>query len=160
MLYEIINPSDPYTIEAQSLDVAAVACLFLGRRQYAFDPIGSDDSPEVPLFLFGGTDEWCLKHFNESFESVVNRVTKEKAAELAECLESCLIGKAADRETYRAGMELIDDPKKREQWREKWLEDRRSSMNNIGARAYAIAEKLRAGAKNPLVEAPQQVFAV
>jgi hypothetical protein len=147
MLYEIINPSDPYTIEAQSLDVAAVACLFLGRGQYAFDPIGGDNSPEVPMFMFGGTDEWCLEHFNESFESVVNRVTKEKAVELAECLESCLIGKAADRETYRAGMELIDDPKKREQWREKWLEDRRSSMNNIGARAYAMAEKLRAGAR-------------
>lgn len=160
MIYEIINMSDPYTIEAKSLDVAAVACLFLGRGQYAFDPIDDNESAEVPMFMFGGTDEWCQNHFHESFQSMVDRVTKEKAVELAECFESCLIGKFAERKTYQAGIELIDDPEKREKWRNKWLEDRRSSMNNIGARAYEMAKKLREGAANPLVQAPKQVFAV
>jgi hypothetical protein len=159
MLYEIINMSDKYTIEADSLDVATVACLFLGQGQYAFEPIGDKSAESVPMFMFGGTEEWCQKHFKESLEALVDRITERESVKLATCLESCLIGGAADRETYAAGLKLIDDPKKRETWRNKWLEDRRSSMNNIGARAFTMAAKLRQGSKNPLVEAPQQVFA-
>lgn len=158
MLYEIINMSDPYTIEADSLDAAFVACLFLGRGQYAFEPITEGAEP-IPMFMFGGTEEWCEKHFKESLEAVITRMTTIQSFDLVKCLESCLIGKAVDRETYNAGLQLIDDPKKRETWREKWLEDRRSSMNNIGARAFKMARNLREGVKNPLVKAPQQVFA-
>ena len=170
MLYEIINPSDAYTIEAASLDVAFVACVFLGRGLYSFQPIDvgedADGEPEVtkvaaeeiPLFLFGGTEEWCKQHLNESFESVVDRVTKDKATELAACFESCLIGKATDRDTYLAGLKLIEDPHNREEWRRRWHDKRRSSMNDIGGRAYLMAKRLREGASNPLVPAPQQVF--
>ncbi len=88
---------------------------------------------------------------------MVNRVTEAKI-ELADCLDSCLIGKPLDRETYRAGLDLIDDPVKRDKWREKWHQDRLSSMNDIGGRARAMAAKLRAGSKNPIIPAPQSVF--
>ena len=160
MLYEIINMSDPYTIEAHSLDVATVACLFLGRGQYAFEPIADTKTEGVPMFLFGGTEEWCQKQFGESLQSLIHRVSTTEASALAQCLESCLIGSAKDRVIYSDALELIDDPQKREQWRNKWLEDRRSSMNNIGARAFSMAAKLRSGEKNALRgnSAPQQVF--
>ncbi len=157
MIYEIVNMSDPYTIEARSLDVAFVACLFLGSGQYAFKPL-EEGAEEVPLFLLGGAEQWCRAHFAESVENVVGLVTGQRL-DLAACLESCLIGHLKDRETYRAGLELIDDADKRIQWRERWHNDRLSSMNNIGARAYRMAAKLRAGASNPLEPAPQQVFA-
>jgi len=39
MLYEIINMSDPYTIEAKSLDVAFIACMF----GYSEDSVESDN---------------------------------------------------------------------------------------------------------------------
>src|SRR5437773_974725 len=64
-LYNIVNMSDPYTIEAVSLDVAFVACLFLGSGQYAFEQL--DGKEGVPLFIFGGTEEWCREHLNEGF---------------------------------------------------------------------------------------------
>lgn len=159
MLWEIINMSDPYTIEADCLDAAFVACLFLGRGQYAFEPI-TEGIEQIPMFMFGGTEEWCESHFHEPLEVVINRMTTIQSFDLVMCLESCLIGKAADRETYTAGLNLIDDPVKRETWRTKWLEDRRSSMNNIGGRAYEMAKKLREGSTNPIVPAPQQVIAV
>ena len=156
MLYEIINPSDPYTIEADSLDVALAACLFLGDGQYAFEPL--TDGPRIPLFLFGGVETWCQGHFNQSLEATLNHVLKEKCTELADCMDSCLIGKASDRATYLNALELIDDPSKREQWRAKWHEDRRSSLNDIGSRAFKMAQNFRAESKNPLAPAPQQVF--
>ncbi len=159
MLYEIVNPSDPYTIEALSLDVAFVACVCLGRGQYAFTPL-QEGGTEIPLFLFAGTEEWSQEHLREGFEAVINRVTTDpaKRIELADCLDSCMIGHAADREAWKAGFELTDDPAKREWWRRKWHEDRVTSMNDIGKRAYAMAAKLRGGEKHFLERAPQQVF--
>jgi len=157
MLYEIINPSDPYTIEAPSLDVALVACLFLGSGQYGFKPIDGG-AIEIPLFLLGGHEEYCQEHFGCTLDALITRVTEEKSAELAKCFESCLIGYQQDRSTYKAGLELIDDPAKREQWRDRWLDEGRSSMNNIGGRAYKMAAKLRAKQKRVAEAVPQQVF--
>jgi len=159
MLYEIINMSDPYTIEASSLDVAFVACLLLGDGQYGFKPL-EDGEEEIPLFLFGGCKEWSQKHLRENPQAILDRVTTDaaKRLELADCLDSCLIGRQQDRETYRSGFDLIDDPAKRERWRAKWHDDRRSSLNNIGGRAYLMATKLRPGTTDFLITAPRQVF--
>jgi hypothetical protein len=162
MLYEIVNPSDPYTIKAESLDVAFVACLMLGNGQYAFGPLESA-GVKIPLFLFGGLadcEAWSTEHLHEEFESVIKRVTTDplKIAELAACFESCLIGRFKERETYRAGLELIDDPAKRDEWRARWHDTRRSSLNDIGGRAYEMASKLRTGIQNPVIPAPPQVF--
>ena len=52
MLFEIMNPSDPYTVVAEDKEIAAVACIVLGTGTYAFKPIDVGDF-EVPLFLFG-----------------------------------------------------------------------------------------------------------
>ena len=158
MLYEIINPSDKYTIEVKSLDVAFVACVFLGNGQYAFDPL-EDGGEKIPLFCMGGWNVWCHEHFQNTIEAVFNSVTgnPEKCVELADCLDSCLIGSVHDRATYNSGLELIDDPVKREAWRAQWHDQRLTSMNDIGSRAYAMAKKLRAGAvkQEPV---PAQVF--
>ena len=156
MIYEIINMSDPYTIEAHSLEVAAVACLCLGRGQYAFEPVEVDT--KVPMFMFGDADSWFMDRFGVDLRTVMDRVMAE-GLELAACFESCLIGGERDRQTYQRGLALIDDPTKREEWRLKWHEARRSSLNDIGGRAWEMAKRLRAGSKNPLVAAPQQVFA-
>jgi hypothetical protein len=157
MLYEIINMSDAYTIEAKDLELAFVACVLLGSGQYAFEPL-QDEGVKVPFFMFGGVDEFCQKHFSKSSGAVLDGVMEIRNEELAECLESCLIGGKSNRQTYFDGLALIDDPAKREQWRNSWHDERRSSLNDIGGRAYEMAEKLRAKTKNPVVAAPQQVF--
>lgn len=161
MLYEIINPSDPYTIEADSLDIAFMACVLLGNGQYEFRPFEDGGTP-VPFFMFGGTDEWCKEHLGKTFHEVADDVRVNKREEMAKCLDSCLIGSANDRRTYYLGLELIEDPVKRERWWFEWHDKRRSSLNDIGGRAHKMAQNFRKPigheSASETIPAPQQVF--
>jgi hypothetical protein len=151
MLYEIINPSDAYTIEAPDLEIATVACVALGNGQYAFTPITNDPDErklEVPLFLFGDHDEFCKQHFDTDLDGVVSRVLDTRRTELADCLDSALIGSAADRREFDM-MTAGDTPEQRTAKRDARHEQRRSSLNDIGGRAYAIATNLRIPAPTP-----------
>ena len=56
MLFNIVNPSDPYTIEASSLDVAVMASVLLGQGNYQFTSL--DGGQDIPFFAFGGGDKW------------------------------------------------------------------------------------------------------
>lgn len=57
MLYEIINPHDPYTIAAESLAAALGAVAILGEGRYGLQPIGHD-GPKIPLAaIFGDWPE-------------------------------------------------------------------------------------------------------
>jgi len=139
--FEIINPSDPYTIQAVDMEIAAVVCVTLGSGQLAFDEIGGDR--EVPIFLFGGHDEWFQKNFGGTYEEVSDRVFSERIADLADCFESCLIGDASGRASFEKGLALIEDETKRKEWRDHWHDQRRSSVNDIGAYAWKVANFLR-----------------
>jgi hypothetical protein len=52
MLFKIVNPSDPYTIEASSLDVAVMDSVLLGQGNYQFTSL--DGGQDIPFFAFGG----------------------------------------------------------------------------------------------------------
>lgn len=156
MIYRIVNMSDAYTIEADKTDVAFVACLVLGHGTYAFEPVGEGE--KIPLFMFGGLDEFSQKHFGKSVEAMVNEISIQRREELAACFDSCLIGTPDDRQAYRDGLALIDDPAKKKEWRDRWHDQRRSSLNDIGGRAYEMAANLRRGDQRPLVQAPSQIF--
>lgn len=162
MLYKIVNPSDPYTIEAYALDVAFVACLLLGDGQYAFDPLGTTDEarklPSVPALIFGGGEEWCLLHLDKGFEQTVHDVLTDKRRELADCLDSCVIGSASARLDFLKAMQGMADPAEREKYREERQDRLRSSLNDIGTRAYKLAAKYRTGSPEPIEQAPRQMF--
>lgn len=158
MIYEIINMSDPYTIEAHDLKIAAVACVLLGRGQYGFAPIDSEGE-EVPIMLFGGVDEWFRKQFGTDLGSAVDGVMQNRRNELADCLDSCLIGDLKDRMDYDAAVAAMSDSKARNEFRAARHDRRRTSLNDIGARSYAMAERLRNQSDQPVMPAPQQVFA-
>lgn len=155
-IFYIVNPSDAYTIVASDLEVAAVACVLLGRGQYAFEPL-EGDLERVPLFLFGNPDEWFNERFG--FGDCVTRVMETRAAELADCLDSCLIGNLKERREYESALALMESPEGREQFRRNRHAARRSSLNDIGSRACEMATHIREKAANPVVPAPQQVFA-
>jgi hypothetical protein len=157
MLYEIVNMSDPYTIEAASLDVAAVACAILGSGQYQFKPL-EDGGEEVPFFMFGGQDEWCQKHFQESFEQLVLRVRTEKREELADCLDSVLIGKKDARADFLSGRDPNETREAFEKARLERHDERLTSFNDIGGRAYKVAKNFRKDVAE-FPKAPKQVFA-
>jgi len=140
MLYEIVNPSDPYTIEAPSLDVAAMASILLGQGEYSFTSL--DDGESVPMFSFGGGDEWAKKQFNEDLMEMSNRVMDTKLSEVADCLDSVLYGDAKDRVDFLAETVDLDRPNF-EAARILRQQDKCSSLNDIGSRAYRMAAKLR-----------------
>jgi hypothetical protein len=140
MLFKIVNMADPYTVEAPSLDVAAVAAVLLGQGRYKFESL--DGGENVPFFAFGGADDWCMDHFKESLMELSNRVMDTKMSEVADCLDSVLYGDAQDRLDFLESTEGMN----RETFEAARIirqDDRRSSMNDIGERAYRMAAKLR-----------------
>lgn len=141
MVYTIINPSDAYTLESNDRVAACLAALLLGHGKYALDSNG--DNFHFPLFLFSSEDdirEWFRKELavEDCFAEIEKRLVP-----IAEALESVLLCDTNQRADFFEALSLIDDPKKREQWRESWHDRRRSSMNDIGRRAWRIAENLR-----------------
>lgn len=114
MEFEISNPSDYCTMKARDLEVAAVAVCILGNGAYGLDGIGKDEGKGVPIFLFGGHDEWFKEKFGRTLDES-ETLMESKPAELADCLESV---------SYRQGRE-------------------RTSMNDIRGRAHSLAKHLR-----------------
>lgn len=125
-VYEIVNPSDAYTIKAPFL-VAAVAVAILGNGKYGI--------PGSPILF--GWDKWIKKKVGDIGEYIDRHRT-----EIAAALDSVLIGNEADRLDVESALLLIPVDQ-REQWLSARHERLRTSMNNIGANARHIANQLR-----------------
>lgn len=140
MEYELYNPSDPYTFIAADKEVAALA---VGHLSLAFGAGTKDEAEEnrVPIFLFGGFDEWYQKEFGRTPTDGLEARKKE----VGEALASFMLGHFEDRARYNAALAAIDDPAKLEDFKAKW-QDGRSSLNNIGGVAHSIGKKLLAAA--------------
>ena len=114
MKFEIINPSDACTMHAPDLEVAAVAVSFLGDGKYPLEGLDDAAGQGVPAFLFGGHDEWFSSKFGMSFQDTAEHVLNHRNEELATTLDSVTL-----RGTTR------------------------TSMNDIGGRARALAQAVR-----------------
>lgn len=114
MRFEIINPSDPYVMEACDLEVAAVAICLLGEGQYSLKGLAGDAGTDVPFFMLGGVDAWFTEKFGRNFQDTVNRVVSDRVAELAAALDSVTLARGE-----------------------------RSSLNDIGRQAAEMAQVLR-----------------
>lgn len=71
MLFELINPSDAITMEAETHEAACVACCCLGCGNYALR--GLDTALECPMFIFNDPDEWFTKEFGATFSECMER---------------------------------------------------------------------------------------
>lgn len=138
-IFEIINPSDPYSLETGEWAVACLAAPVLGHGQYALHEIGGEGRL-MPIFIFGGADEWFKKQFGKTIEQLIDVVPRPA---IADCLDSMLIGSARDRQSFHEALTFIDDPEKKRQYWEQWHESHRSSLNDIGGRARKMAAALR-----------------
>ena len=114
MKFEIINPSDPYTMTAPDLEVAAVAVIFLGNGKYPLEGLDDAAGQGVPAFLFGGHDEWFASKFGMSFQDTAEHVLWHRNEELATTLDSVTLRRT-----------------------------KASSLNDIGGRARALAQAVR-----------------
>lgn len=138
-LYEIINPSDEYTMEAEDFREAAVALLSISTA-FGLREIGNDKGQEMPPFIFGGMDAWLKEHICPDGD--VQRFMAEHNSGIAAALNSVLIGGVRDRRLFQAAMEAIPDAEAREAFRVKWQDEKRTSTNDIGAAAWAMAEHI------------------
>ena len=127
-IYEIANPSDAYTMKCDNFHVAAVAVAILGNGAY-----GIEGTP----VLFGWDDWLTAQKIN------LDTFIPEHREQIALALESVLIGSKGDREEVEATLKRIL-PGQREAWLAERHDKRRSSMNDIGAKAQRMAQALRA----------------
>lgn len=134
-IYEIINPSDPYTMESDDPCAAAVACCILGGGRYGLD--GPDGEDDCPIFLFGGHEAW----FKTTHDTTIEAVLESRPEKVIEALRSVTIGSRQDRKEFYSAIAHMT-PEAAEQFRAERHDQRRSSMNNIGARAAALADAL------------------
>lgn len=139
-IYTISNPSDPYTIESDNEFVACYAVLLLGRGGFGLST--EKYVVVMPILIFGGFEEWLVKTFGS--KSIPNEWVLENREAIIKALESVLVGSPRDRKELNSALALMPDAAAREQYKQQWMDRRRSSLNNIGGRAHEIAKALRA----------------
>jgi hypothetical protein len=83
MKCEIINPSDKVFIEHRDKKTLFKAVLLLGRGQYGAKDIDGDF--KIPVFLFGGVEEYCQETFGLNFELIMAGV---KVTDLVDAFRS------------------------------------------------------------------------
>lgn len=133
-IYELINPSDPYTFEAGSIEVAGVAAATLSTG-FGAQEVGCEDEGESTPVMFGW-DEWLKEHGIDSDWIAAHRT------EIADALDSFLIGNPADRQDVEDMLAELP-PDKQESWKARRQDRHRTSMNQIGESATNLARRLR-----------------
>jgi hypothetical protein len=137
-LYEIINPSDPYTFQAPDQEVATLT-IFLLSTSFAATCLNKPGPEEdVPLFLLGGATEW----WNERFDPDMKGRLEARARDVVAALRSTLYGGESSRAEFEKLCGGIPEGKARVDMRIKWNDENRSSLNDISRAAYANADAL------------------
>jgi hypothetical protein len=135
-VYRLINPSDPYTFKAPSIEVAGVVACLLST---GFGAESEDDNDERTPVLFGW-QEWL------DDRGIDSKWVSEHSAEIADAYESFLIGGLHERADVESMLAALP-PKKREKWRAERQDRHRTSLNQIGEAAYKMAKKFRKAAE-------------
>lgn len=141
-LFEVVNPSDPITFEADDPDIAKLAALMLGRGRFG---VTSEDGEEVlPLYIFGMSEEEAERVVAPLAEK---GKTRDGKLALVAALDSFAVCSLSSRKALRAALGNDREALKR------WNEEKRSSMNNICGAAAKLADSMRADLWN--VEQPE-----
>ena len=132
-VYEIVNPSDPVTIDAPD-DAVAIAAVTLispffaaGREGWTggLFALKSEDAP----------DTWAREQGADSFSDLV----ASRLTEVCDTLRSVVLG---DRELYTGILSDFSDDAGRDAFRARWDDHHRSSNNDIVGLAHDIADSM------------------
>ena len=154
-LYEIINPSDPYTFLASSDAVAAIPFLLLGSGQMAVRTADDESREVLPLMLFVNEDElkaWINKTIGGDGAKGVQCFIDANRDEIVAALRSVMIGSANARESAEDALSKIPEEDDRQAFLLARHDRERSSTNDIGAAAWAYADRLESEAVAGAVE--------
>lgn len=139
MIWELTNPSDAIIIEHDNFKEAAFTALYLGQGKYGLE--GCDGAPDMPIFLFGGACEWFEKTFDDKIEEITSITVGVAAA-----YRGYLLGKPYELKIFKAAQKN-KTPEEARDFREKWNENKRTSINDIVGNAYKCAEIIEAQLK-------------
>lgn len=147
MIFEFINPSDPYHFEAPDLEIAAVVTFILGQGRGAAHEIDvlKDESEllEIPIFLFGGADKWVQEQFGKTVDQFFEDVKNERRQDLIHSLETVTIGSFEDYLLFWTTMNEFIDPKKRDEYKKTYHDSKLTSMSDFGTYAWEVAKSLK-----------------
>lgn len=88
MTFSIVNHHDPYHMEADDLEIAAVAVTILGGGKFTLKGFGDDLDKNLPSFVWGGRDAWFTTMFGCDYKQTEARVIETRADALARAFES------------------------------------------------------------------------
>lgn len=143
ILYELINPSDPYTFFASSREVAVLTVLALAPNGLCgATPLNGDITLDVPVFWLISKEEvneWFNAHFGRSIDDALAVLGNE----IADALDSFILGTEAERKLYEKTISLLDSKEKIEAFNAEWDDAKRTSLANYSPRAKMLAEAFR-----------------
>ena len=141
-VWELVNPSDPYTFRAPDVRVATVAAFMLSPAYGAKRVDGEERSP-----LVTGWDEFVVKHG-------IDEVWMDSHLyEIAEAFDSFLIGSPSERADAEAALSLLANPREVRKWKLQRQDRLRTSLSAIGESAYSYADQMRRNLKEMTIEA-------
>lgn len=141
MLYKLVNPSDAYTFEAKSREVALAVCGLLGDGHYGILLLDENEKvigPGEGINFDQKPDDYFTELTGLRLEEVWDR-----HEDMADSLESVLIGNRLDN---MQGYVLCHGESERRKFAEEWHDRHRTSMVDIRAVALALAEWFRMAA--------------
>lgn len=138
-IYEIINPSDHYTFEAPDDTLARLVGLVLGEGRYGIE--GPDGETVLAIYIFG-VDESTLDHLFQPEHKSLAAALEARRAELPAALRSVMIASRAERADILAALDAMESDAARDAFREHYHDTKRSSLNDIGAYAWALADHM------------------
>lgn len=143
-VWEIITPSDPYTMVSADPIVAALAMLCLLHWRGAAHTV---DEPriETPFFPFGIEAQVAEETVQAMTGQTIEQAIKRRHRAIIQALDSVLIGTPRDRALFEAATRYMT-PRDATAFRAEWHNIRRTSLNNIGKRAWDLAERFNAEA--------------
>lgn len=153
MIWELISMSDKITLMSDDFRAVAIVTLLLGQGQYGAEECGvtppNKYAREVPMFAYfkaDGIDRWFKDMFpeieavpGEYLTGLINAVPKRDLARVLRTVQVC---GPEERKSYQKALEAITDPVKKREYIDWWKEERRTSLNDIAARAWHLADKL------------------
>jgi hypothetical protein len=141
VIYELINPHDPYTFEAPDAQVAALVCLLLGGGAYGADPESGKEEDTWGVHIFTKGDE-VEAEFQERWGMSIDASVRKRKDDLAAALRSFMIAGRAERAGIKAAMEACPTQKARDAFVATYEDKKRSSLTELCSRARSAADRV------------------
>lgn len=153
MLYELINPSDPYTCRADDPKAAMAVALVLGNGKMGLRDQEGEEYATLIMFMKEDALEEHLVHLFG--EGGLGGFMEANAPAVADCLDSVMSVGFSERRTFDEAIKAIESDDRRDEYRAKIHDANRSSVNDFASYAWKYAASLRETMSNKQLKGKQ-----